>query len=628
MRLLAVCAVAVVTPAPAQPGGSHAIGTQPGAGPVLPAMLSLYVGQAHVINEPRVRRIAVGNGKVIQATALDDRQILVLPEAPGQSTLYLWGKDGLERNYVINVLPADSARLLAEVQAMIGDTQLVSARVVGDKVLIEGANVSEELSARLAEIGKRYPQVVNLVAKVGMERMIAMDVRMIEIRRDLLENIGVKWPGSAQGPSFQIIGDLHRSNALRPGGAATGSGLDVRPYVAPFATSLSLVSSLTAMLNFMVQNGDAVILAEPRLSCRSGGTARFVAGGELPIPISGALGQASVSFKEYGVKFDVSPVASESGVIAAKIATEISAINFEVNVQNVPGLIKRRAETDVNLRENETLVIAGLLTEEGTRSLDKVAGAGELPILGKLFRSRLFRDRQTELVVLITPRFVGGEAPMPAVSTAPPASPVAPVSHVAPVSPVPQASVIPPASVVPPASAAPLESHLPIEPVAAPRFDTGSDRVVRVPSEATGAGGRASESPEPVAAPAIVPAVAAPSKPSDAALPEAPAGAVRQALPPLVPLFVPVATPSLTSTPTPTPTPTPVAAHDEPLLRPAALEPPTVPATQPTGRAAVPAAQATVPAEPLQSRGEARTPGAQRISRSYEQARERIRIVD
>jgi len=379
MRLLAVCAVAVVTPAQAQPGGSHAIGTQPGAGPVLPAMLSLYVGQAHVINEPRVRRIAVGNGKVIQATALDDRQILVLPEAPGQSTLYLWGKDGLERNYVINVLPADSARLLAEVQAMIGDTQLVSARVVGDKVLIEGANVSEELSARLAEIGKRYPQVVNLVAKVGMERMIAMDVRMIEIRRELLENIGVKWPGSAQGPSFQIIGDLHRSNALRPGGAATGSGLDVRPYVAPFATSLSLVSSLTAMLNFMVQNGDAVILAEPRLSCRSGGTARFVAGGELPIPISGALGQASVSFKEYGVKFDVSPVASESGVIAAKIATEISAINFEVNVQNVPGLIKRRAETDVNLRENETLVIAGLLTEEGTRSLDKVAGAGELP---------------------------------------------------------------------------------------------------------------------------------------------------------------------------------------------------------------------------------------------------------
>jgi hypothetical protein len=171
--------------------------------------------------------------------------------------------------------------------------------------------------------------------------------------------------------------------------------------------------ALSSMLNFLVQSGDAVILAEPRLSCRSGGTARFVAGGELPIPVSGALGTASVSFKEYGIKFDVSPVASDSGVIAARIATEISSINFEVAVKEVPGLIKRRAETDVNLREDETLVIAGLLTEEGTRNMDRVAGASELPVLGPLFRSKQFRDRQTELVVFVTPRFVGG-APMPA----------------------------------------------------------------------------------------------------------------------------------------------------------------------------------------------------------------------
>jgi Flp pilus assembly secretin CpaC len=161
-------------------------------------------------------------------------------------------------------------------------------------------------------------------------------------------------------------------------------------------------------LNFLVQQGDAVILAEPRLSCRSGGSARFVAGGELPIPITGALGTASVAFKEYGIKFDVSPQASASGVIAAKIATEISAINFEIAVKDVPGLTKRRAETDVNLRDSETLVIAGLLTDESARNMDRVAGASELPVLGPLFRSRQFRDRQTELVVFITPRFVQG----------------------------------------------------------------------------------------------------------------------------------------------------------------------------------------------------------------------------
>jgi pilus assembly protein CpaC len=113
-----------------------------------------------------------------------------------------------------------------------------------------------------------------------------------------------------------------------------------------------------------------------------------------------------VQFKEYGVKFDVSPQVSDTGVIAAKIATEISAINFDVMVKDVPGLTKRRAETEVNLRENETLVIAGLMSDEATRNVDKVAGLGDIPILGKLFRSRAFRERQTDLLVFITPRFV------------------------------------------------------------------------------------------------------------------------------------------------------------------------------------------------------------------------------
>ena len=381
--------------------------TQPSAS-ATPAPISLYVGQAHVLNERDVRRIAVGNGKVIQATALDDRQVLVLPEAPGQSTLMVWGKSGTERTYVFNVMAADTARLLTEVQAMLGTVHGVTARVIGDKVLVEGSDIGEEQSARIAEIARRYPQVMNLVPRIGMERMIAMDVKFVEVRRELLEDLGVKWAGSAQGPSFQVIGDAFRTKALQPGGAAQGTQLEVRPRIWPFAGSLSIASSLASRLNFLVQQGDAVILAEPRLSCRSGGSARFVAGGELPIPITGALGTASVAFKEYGIKFDVSPQASESGVIAAKIATEISAINFEIAVKDVPGLTKRRAETEVNLRDSETLVIAGLLTDESARNMDRVAGASELPVLGPLFRSRQFRDRQTELVVFITPRFVQG----------------------------------------------------------------------------------------------------------------------------------------------------------------------------------------------------------------------------
>lgn len=382
----------------------------PSAEDAVPRTLELYVGQAHVLDTGEVRRIVIGNGRVIQATALDERQVLVIPESVGQSTLHLWGRNGGEQRMVVNVIAADVGRVLSEVRAMLGAATNLGARVVGDKIVVEGGNLSEEQVARLAEIAKRYPQVVSLVSKIGFERMIAMDVKMVEIRRDQMENLGVRWGTSMAGPAFGIVGDLHRSGALRPGGSGeTVPGVEIRPRIAPFATSLGLVGSLTSMINLLVQNGDAVVLAEPSLSCRSGGSAKFVAGGELPIPYSSGLGNVSVIFKEYGVKFEIDPVASESGVISAKIATEISAINFDVVVKEVPGLTKRRAETEVNLREHETLVIAGLISEESSRSIDRLPALGDLPILGNLFRSRAFRDSQSELVVFITPRFVDPE---------------------------------------------------------------------------------------------------------------------------------------------------------------------------------------------------------------------------
>ena len=158
------------------------------------------------------------------------------------------------------------------------------------------------------------------------------------------------------------------------------------------------------MIDLLVQNGEAAILAEPRLSCRSGGSARFVAGGELPIPVISANGAASVQFKEYGVRFEVSPVVNSAGMISATLQAEISSINPEVRVRDIPGLRKQSASTQVNLVEGQTLVIAGMLSNEISGSVDKIPALGDLPVLGQLFRSRRFQDRETEMVVLITPR--------------------------------------------------------------------------------------------------------------------------------------------------------------------------------------------------------------------------------
>lgn len=357
--------------------------------------VELSVGQIHVIPFKGLKRIAIGNGKVLQATPLENEEVLVIPETPGQSSLYLWDKKGKEMHYSFRVVSADAKHLLIEIQEMIGHNSKINARIIGDKVVLDGSDLSEEEVIRLEEIAKRYPQLVNLVSKVGLEKMIELDVQLVEIRRNAIEQLGVQWNNLIQGPTF---------------GLAFGEGASKEIYSNEFLPNSywNASVSLGTAINLLVQNGDAVVLANPKLSCMSGGAAHFVSGGELPIPFSSGFSGTSVGFKEYGVKFDFHPIVSKSELISLKVAVEISSINFEVQVQSIPGLNKRKAETEVNLHQYETLVIAGLLTEEASRSINKFPFLGDVPILGKLFQSKNYQDRKTELVVFVTPRFVSG----------------------------------------------------------------------------------------------------------------------------------------------------------------------------------------------------------------------------
>ena len=373
--------------------------------------ITLSLGQGHLMEVGQVVRIALGSGRVLQANWLDDRQLLLIPEAPGETTLHLWLKGGGIRKYQILVTESNSVRLAQDMNLLLGENSGVRARALGDRILLEGQNPTEEGAWRAAELVKRYPQVISLVSRRGYEQMINLEVKMIEIGRNALKQLGVRWQGggagdwAVSGPSFGVIGDFKRSGAFLPeGGAAATRGFAVAPRIHPFATSASMVSSLSSMIDLMVQNGDAAVLAEPRLSTRSGGKARFVAGGELPIPVLSANGAANVDFKEYGVRFEVEPVVNAQGVISASLHTEVSSIDDEVTVMGVPGLRKQSSNTDVNLRPGETLVIAGMVRNEMSGAITKIPGLGDLPILGHLFRSKRFRQRESEMVVLITPR--------------------------------------------------------------------------------------------------------------------------------------------------------------------------------------------------------------------------------
>jgi pilus assembly protein CpaC len=159
------------------------------------------------------------------------------------------------------------------------------------------------------------------------------------------------------------------------------------------------------------------ILAEPNLICEEGKDASFLAGGSFPFPTitttptGGATAPViTVQFKPYGVKLDFTPTITPQGAINLKVAPEVSSLDFTnaVTLQGftIPSLAQRRAETEVLLKDGESFAIAGLIDQQVIETMDKVPGLGDIPILGKLFRSRSTQKSNDELLVVITPHFV------------------------------------------------------------------------------------------------------------------------------------------------------------------------------------------------------------------------------
>jgi len=312
--------------------------------------IDMFAGEVKVLGQVRVTRVAVGNGRVIRAEVLKTGELMIIAQSPGSSSVRLWNKDQTQSDFNIRVSESD-------------------------------------------------PET-----RVRMERMVRMRVRMVEFRKSALGRLGIDWGDHMTGPTFATAGDLVGNVLFRPAGDVFSEGLP--NTVKPFSTYFGIASNITSRINFLASTGDAVTLAEPVLSCTNGGTASFLAGGEVPYPSIGSNGQTMVQFKEYGIKLQVSPMIDAAGNVRAIVNTEISQLDPAVSVQGTPGLLTRRAETQVNVRSGETIVISGLLSAENSKDIDRLPGIGKLPIIGSLFRSNNTRNSVSELVIFVTPEVI------------------------------------------------------------------------------------------------------------------------------------------------------------------------------------------------------------------------------
>jgi pilus assembly protein CpaC len=352
----------------------------------LPDEVSLSVGESLLLMAD-LRRAALGSGKVVSIATPERGQLLLFGEAPGKTTAQLWLRDGSHHVLAVTVTEQDLSGRLAQVQGLLAGNEHLRARINGSHVIVDGERASAEELARAEEVAALFPgQVLNFANQSGWESMVQMQVRLVEVRRDQLRQLGLRWDADAAGPSVSVE-------------AGSGTGKT--------GVQISASSLLQSRLDLLQQRGLAYTVAEPMLSCRSGGVARFVSGGEVPIPVTDGLGATDVQYKEYGVILEVHPRADAHGNIHAEVDIELSQMDSSVRVGDFPGFLKRRTTTAINAEAGETIVIAGLVARERSRDRSGIPGLADIPAVGALFRATRRLERETELLVLITSRTFG-----------------------------------------------------------------------------------------------------------------------------------------------------------------------------------------------------------------------------
>lgn len=373
--------------------------------------LPVSVGKSQVVTVPSdVTKVSITDPTIADVAVLSKKDVLINGKKPGTTNLIVWTK---QRRITYDVVVrVDAGLLKATIQKATGAKDL-QVEVVNDAVLLYGkvdrtsqAQMAEKLASGFAT------RVINLLAPTAVQQ-VQVDVEVVELNKGGASELGIKWGQmlrTANGEDFfesdrlsTIQSDPRNPRNNQPGAALLSGG----------GTAFGLYERIAARLNLMVQNGTARVLAKPNLVAVSGGKAEFLAGGEIPLPISQQQGQVTFDWKPYGIKLLIEPTVLEDGRISMKVAPEVSQLDYSnaVRVANfvVPAVSSRRAETQLVLNQGQGLAIGGLIQNTETKTVESVPLLGQIPILGELFKSTKFQRNETELTILVTPRLVSAK---------------------------------------------------------------------------------------------------------------------------------------------------------------------------------------------------------------------------
>ena len=353
------------------------------------------------------KEVRVANADIADVVVLTDQSFHLTGKKGGKTNVMLYDAD----KQLIDIITVNVGYDLAELKRSLFETlpgESVEVRPMGGGVYLSGEVSSPSIVSKAAKIAEAYvPGRVTNALSVNDSHQVMLEVRFVEASRDAVKELGIGLLTQRSGDfGFQSGAGLISGNIPSLAGALLGGSGGI---------------SLDANIQALEEQGVVRTLAEPNLVSMSGDTASFLAGGEFPIPVSADDGQIGIEFRQFGVGLSFTPTVLGDGIINLEVQPEVSQIDTSNSVRiagiEIPSLRVRRADTTVELRNGQSFAIAGLLQNDSSTSKVQVPWLGDVPILGSLFRSSRYKNYETELVIIVTPRLVKPAADISDLST-------------------------------------------------------------------------------------------------------------------------------------------------------------------------------------------------------------------
>ncbi len=407
-------------PAP-QPATATAPET-PGSAP-----LRVMVGKSLLLKTPvRLKRVSVTDPTVADALVVTPTQVLVNGLSPGEVSLLIW--DEVERSQSFDLrVDVDITTASEEMHRLFPDER-ISVSPSRSAIVLSGHVTTEDVAKHAGALASAYSKnVVNVLTfgPVGAEEVL-LEVKFAEVDRAALTQVGINMfstgagntIGSVTTGQFGGISGLGNINQT-PGTSSSSTTANVSNLLNMFFFNPQV--HLGAVIQALQAKNLLQILAEPNLVAVNGKEASFLAGGEFPFPVAqqnaSGIATVTIQFREFGVRLKFTPVIQPNGNIHLRVAPEVSTLDFAdavtVSGTTVPAISTRKADTEFELQDGQSFVIAGLMDNRVTNLYNRIPGLGDIPILGNFFRSKNALKSNSELMVLCTVRRVSPSAQPP-----------------------------------------------------------------------------------------------------------------------------------------------------------------------------------------------------------------------